>query len=161
MSSVRFAPLHLRRWLLVVLALVLPLKGAVAAIVPIVGAPAVVVLADPGPGATNALHAAIEADGAQVAQGSGDATAGSGDATAGSGYAPCHGHAADAAPDDSAPCCDSLHDHACPHLAMASLVTAIQAPALPAAAPLRASAPAAHDASVALEVPSPPPNAVD
>jgi hypothetical protein len=116
------------RSLLILLAIVLPLKAAAALVVPIVGAPAALAAAQP--------QAALEHHGAHVT--------------------------ADGAP---APCCcdqetqDRLHDHGCPHLAMA--VVASGAVLLPVASPTGQSAqhvsPPAP--SVVLDVPCPPPTA--
>lgn len=52
---------------------------------------------------------------------------------------------------------DTLHEHACPHLGMASVAPAAAAFETERAAPRAPSAVVAHFVSVVLDVPSPPP----
>ncbi|MCE2970187.1 MAG: hypothetical protein LW847_08215 [Burkholderiales bacterium] len=121
----------MRRVLIILLACVLPLKAAAAMVVPIVGAPAAFAAVAP--------HAA-------------DAHAG-------------HTAAHDTTAADEAPCCcddgarDLMHDHGCPHLAMAVVAPgAVALPTAPATPQLARHA-SRSGPSVVLDVPCPPPNA--
>lgn len=121
----------MRRALLLLLVVVLPLKALAAGIVPIIGAP--------GYGAEQpAQHVAPVADSAAAA--------------------PCPMHAAmgaDQAASDGP--VDALHDHACPHLAMASVVSVVVCVAPDHSRPRIATQPSAPLSSIVLDVPSPPP----
>ncbi len=116
----------MRRPLLVVLALVLPLKAVAAGVVPIVGAPEHVHVAAHGP---VAAHAAT-----------GDA------------HDDCGAHAA-----ELPAAADTLHEHACPHLGMASVAPTAATFEQERFAPRAPSAAVAHFVSIVLDVPSPPP----
>lgn len=112
----------MRRVLLLLLALVLPLKAVAAAVVPIVGSP-------------NHAHVAHAADAQPM-------------------HAHCDG-AAEVVDADAG----SLHDHACPHLAMVVLLRA-----LPVIEPDRRAPGVGAEAhrplhSVVLKIPLPPPTA--
>jgi hypothetical protein len=124
----------MRRALALMIALVLPLKGMAAVVVPIVGSP-------------NHQHAA-HAQHAQVAQ-DGPAAGTSGHHTP---HAACEGSA-----EVSQAAADTLHDHACPHLAM--VMMAMAAPTLEPErrTPPPAVEPARAPASVVLDLPVPPP----
>jgi hypothetical protein len=121
----------MRRVLIFLLACVLPLKAAAAMVVPIIGAPAAFAAAAP--------HAA-------------DAHAG-------------HTAAHDTAADNEAPCCcdegarDLMHDHGCPHLAMAVVATSVIAVPASPVAPQQVGHTSRSAPSVVLDVPCPPPNA--
>ncbi|MEW5882226.1 MAG: hypothetical protein AB1761_17515 [Pseudomonadota bacterium] len=121
----------MRRILLIVLALVLPLKAVAAGVVPIVGAPEHVHTAAHAPGPMHAGH--VYAAAAQVHDG-----------------VDAHSH------DASTPA-NTLHEHACPHLGMASIVPPLAAFEAGHCAPRAPSAFVAHFVSIVLDVPSPPP----
>lgn len=116
----------MRRLLLVVLALVLPLKATAAGVVPIVGAPE---------------HAHVPAH-VQVAA----------HAAIGHAHDDCGAHAAEVPA-----AADTLHEHACPHLGMASVAPVAATFEAERFAPRAPSAFVAHFVSVVLDVPSPPP----
>lgn len=118
----------MRRILLIVLALVLPLKAVAAGVVPIVGTP-------------EHVHAAAHAPGPMHA---GAAQAHDGcDAHAHEVFAPA----------------STLHEHACPHLGMASIVPRLATFEAERFAPRVPSEFVATFASVVHDVPSPPPTA--
>jgi hypothetical protein len=118
----------MRRILLIVLAIVLPLKAVAAGVVPIVGAPEHGHAAAHAPGA---LHA-----GAMHAHDGCDA----------------HAH------EVSTPA-NTLHEHACPHLGMASIVPPLVTFESEHFVPRAPSEFVATFASVVHDVPSPPPTA--
>ncbi len=116
----------MRRLLLVVLALVLPLKAMAAGVVPIVGAPEHVhVAAHAHPSAHALIGQAHDDCGARAAE------------------VPAAG--------------DTLHEHACPHLGMASVPPPVATFETERVAPRAPSAAVAHFVSIVLDVPSPPP----
>jgi hypothetical protein len=131
----------LRTTLACVVAVVLPAKALAAAVIPITGAP-------------NHAH---DAQAAAVATPAGHAMHGDHEHHAGTEPAGphCSAHIDVVQEDGSTP-----HEHACPHLGMASV------PAMTAEIPLLPGAPSAPDlvdtpqTSVVLDVPSPPPTAV-
>ncbi|GAB4482482.1 MAG: hypothetical protein OHK0044_31520 [Burkholderiaceae bacterium] len=114
----------MRRLLIVVLALVLPLKAVAAGVVPIIGTPE---------HAHVAVHAAVQA-------------------SADHEHDDCGAHAAKV---HSA--ADTLHEHACPHLGMASVAPQLATFETEHFAPRAPSETVAHFVSVVLDVPSPPP----
>lgn len=115
---------RMRRLLLVVLTVVLPLKAVAAGVVPIVGVP-------------EHVHA--------------PAHAATGGELAGT-HTGCDAGAAELA----APA-DTVHDHACPHLGMASVAPAALTFEAERLAPRAPHTFVAHFVSVVLDVPSPPP----
>lgn len=114
----------MRRLLLVVLALVLPLKAVAAGVVPIVGTPE---------------HAHVSAQAATHA-------------TVDRSHDGCGAHAAEVQAAG-----DTLHEHACPHLGMASVAPQFATFEAEHFAPRPPSEVVAHFVSVVLDVPSPPP----
>ncbi len=116
----------MRRILLIVLALVLPLKAVAAGVVPIVGTPEHVHAAAHAPAS---MHAGAAHDG-------------------------CAAHTHEVPTPAS-----TLHDHACPHLGMASMAPPLVTFESERCAPRAPSEFVATFASVVLDVPSPPPTA--
>jgi hypothetical protein len=123
----------MRRILLIVLALVLPLKAVAAGVVPIVGTPEHVHAVAHAPGPTHAGH--VHAGAAHAHDG-------------------CDAHAHEVSTPAS-----TLHEHACPHLGMASIVPPLPTFEAERFAPRAPSEFVATFASVVHDVPSPPPTA--
>jgi hypothetical protein len=118
-----------RRLLLVLLSLLIPLKIAAAAVVPIVGMPAMMVEHN----TAHRQHAAVAAD-------HGSAT----------DDACCPDHVYGAGS-------DRLHDHGCPHLAMSGPTGVLPALPMPHFTPQPPAEPVLRFVSVILEVLLPPP----
>ena len=121
----------MRRILLIVLALVLPLKAVAAGVVPIVGTPEHAHTAAHAPGPMHAVHGYAAA-------------------------APAHDGCVAHAHDVSKPA-NALHEHACPHLGMASIAPRLAAFEFERFAPRAPSEFVATFVSVVHDVPSPPP----
>lgn len=126
----------MRRTLLLLLALLLSFKAFAAGVVPIVGAPGHLHAAS-----SVALHAA--------------APEGAADTVASATHVGCSGH-----PMESALPGDSLHEHSCPHLGMATASGSLPCLQATAVMPESPAQSAAQFSSVDLDVPSPPPNAI-
>ena len=134
---------RLFRLLALLLAIVLPMRLMAAGIVPIVGMP--------GHAHQHAVHSAAAHAYAQHALAKAPRAPAALPADDG-GHRACAAHAAAA----DAPA-DSLHEHGCPHLGMASMSAPVPLPVTTRAQPRVLSAPSARYVSVVLDVPSPPP----
>jgi len=121
----------MRPVLALVLAVVLPLKAVAAVVVPIVGTPH----------HGHAVGHPVQA-----------ATPEAGDGASGHDHAGCPGSS-----DQSPSGADTLHDHACPHLAMATIVPALPALAASERAPAAVPRTAPPFVSIVLDLPVPPP----
>jgi hypothetical protein len=124
----------MRRALALMIAFVLPLKGMAAVVVPIIGSPN-------HQHAAQTQHAQVTPDEA-AAETSGHHTA----------HAACEGSA-----EVSQAAADTLHDHACPHLAMVMMAMAVPTFEPARRTPPPAVEPARARASVVLDLPVPPP----
>ncbi|HEU0200047.1 MAG TPA: hypothetical protein VFR86_06385 [Burkholderiaceae bacterium] len=136
----------MRRWLLILLAVVLPLKAVAAAVVPITGGWAHAQLPEQamthGASAVAGVHAG-HAQGAAV------------ESTHAISFA------ADAAASDATPAdttgTHTIHDHPCPHMGMVSMTGSPAVTPATYAAPELPAEPHARFDSVIHDVPSPPP----
>lgn len=137
---------HRLRVLAVVLAVLLPVKTLAAVVIPITGVPG-------HHHRSEAAHAADRHDAvdhSEVLPGH-RGHSGHADPHASHGAPQCAAHATQL-PDG-----DSVHEHGCPHLGMASICMAVLSIGATDASPCAASAVDTPRASVVLDVPLPPP----